>query len=48
MAGLAVAGCAIAFAEATGRGSSEVLFSGETSIAPLVQNASTWTAGALV
>ncbi len=48
VAGLAVAGCAIAFAEATGRGSSNVLFSGETAIAPLVEHASAWTAGALV
>jgi H+/Cl- antiporter ClcA len=48
IAGLAVAGCAIAFAEATGRASSEVLFSGENALAPLVEHASAWTAGALV
>ena len=46
--GLAVAGCAIAFAEASGRGSSEVLFSGENALAPLVEHAASWTAGALV
>jgi H+/Cl- antiporter ClcA len=46
--GLAVAGFAIAFDQATGRGTSPVLFSGETALAPLVQNAATWTAGALV
>jgi len=43
-----VAGCAIAFAEASGRGSSEVLFSGENALAPLVEHAASWTAGALV
>jgi H+/Cl- antiporter ClcA len=48
VAGLAVAGCAIAFFEATGRPASQVLFSGEVAIGPLVQNAATWTAGALV
>jgi H+/Cl- antiporter ClcA len=48
VAGLAVAGCAIAFAEATGRASSEVLFSGETALPPLVEHAASWTAGALV
>ena len=48
VAGLAVAGCAIAFDEATGRGSSPVLFSGQTGLAILVQNAAGWTAGALV
>ena len=48
LCGLAVAGCAIAFAEATGRASSEVLFSGENALAPLVEHAASWTAGALV
>ena len=48
IAGLAVAGCAIAFTEASGKSSSQVLFSGELSLPPLVQNAATWTAGALV
>lgn len=48
LAGLAVAGCAIAFAEATGRASSEVLFSGQTALPPLVLNAGTWTIGALL
>ncbi len=46
--GLIVAGLAIAFAEGTGRSSSQVLFSGETALSPLVQQAATWTAGALV
>jgi hypothetical protein len=48
LAGLAVAGCAIAFAESTGRDSSEVLFSGQTALPGLVHNAAGWTAGALV
>lgn len=48
LAGLAVAGCAIAFAESTGRSSSEVLFSGQTALPSLVHDAATWTAGALV
>jgi H+/Cl- antiporter ClcA len=46
--GLAIAGLAIAFAEGTGRSSSQVLFSGENALAPLIQQASTWTVGALV
>jgi hypothetical protein len=48
LSGLAVAGCAIAFAEASGHASSEVLFSGENALAPLVEHAASWTAGALV
>ena len=46
--GLAVAGLAIAFAQGTGRSSSQVLFSGENTLAPLIQQAATWTVGALV
>jgi H+/Cl- antiporter ClcA len=45
--GLAVGGLAIAFAAGTGRGSSEVLFSGQSALPGLVQNAATWTVGAL-
>jgi H+/Cl- antiporter ClcA len=48
VAGLGIGVCALVFAEATGRGTSQVLFSGETTLAPLVQNAATWTVGALV
>jgi H+/Cl- antiporter ClcA len=48
VAGLAVALCAIVFFEATGHSSSQVLFSGENALAPLVNQAATWTAGALV
>ena len=48
IAGLAVGGLAIAFAEGTGRSSSDVLFSGQSELPTLVQHAATWTAGALV
>jgi H+/Cl- antiporter ClcA len=48
LAGLAIGVCAFIFAEATGRGTTQVLFSGENTLAPLIQNAATWTAGALV
>ena len=46
--GLAVAGLAIAFAEGTGRSSSDVLFSGQSELPTLVQHAASWTVGALV
>ena len=46
--GLAVGGLAIAFAEGTGRSSSDVLFSGQSALPTLVQHAATWTVGALV
>jgi H+/Cl- antiporter ClcA len=46
--GLAVAGLAIAFAEATGRSSSEVLFSGQTQLPQLIQTAGDWSFWALV
>jgi H+/Cl- antiporter ClcA len=46
--GLAVGGLAIAFAEGSDRSSSEVLFSGQTALPSLIQNAETWTVGALV
>ena len=48
VAGLAVAGCAIAFDGATGRGATQVLFSGQNGLPMLVQNAASWSAGALV
>jgi H+/Cl- antiporter ClcA len=48
VAGLAVAGLAIAFAAGTGRSSSEVLFSGQTALPPLIQQAAGWTVGALL
>jgi hypothetical protein len=48
LVGLAIAGLAIAFAQATGKSSSEVLFSGQSALGPLIKQASTYTAGALV
>jgi len=46
-AGLAVAGLAIAFSEATDRGVDEVLFSGQESLPGLVSDAGGWSIGAL-
>ena len=46
--GLAIAGLAIAFAAATGKGSSEVLFSGQSALGPFVDNAASYTVGAIV
>jgi H+/Cl- antiporter ClcA len=46
--GLAVGGLAVAFAAGTGRSSSEVLFSGQTGLPSLVQQAAGWTVGALL
>src|ERR1700685_469538 len=48
VAGLAVAGLAIAFAAATGKGSSEVLFSGQSALGPFVDHAASYPVGALV
>jgi H+/Cl- antiporter ClcA len=48
IAGLLIAGLAIAFFEATGKSSSTVLFSGQTALPSLLENASSYTAGALV
>jgi H+/Cl- antiporter ClcA len=45
---LAIGGLAIIFAEITGKGTDQVLFSGETALAPLIQQAATWSVGALV
>ncbi len=45
--GAAVAGAAIAFAQLTDHGADQVLFSGEAALAPLIQDASSWTVGAL-
>jgi H+/Cl- antiporter ClcA len=47
-AGLIVAGLAIAYHEATGKASSDVLFSGQSALNPLVANAASYSAGALV
>jgi H+/Cl- antiporter ClcA len=48
LAGLAVAGLAIAFAAATGKGSSEVLFSGQSAVGPLIGKSAGYTVGALL
>jgi H+/Cl- antiporter ClcA len=48
VAGLAVAGVAIGFAELTGKGVQYVLFSGQDQLPSLVLQASAWTIGALV
>jgi H+/Cl- antiporter ClcA len=48
VAGMAVAGLAIAFAAATGKGSSEVLFSGQDALGPLITSGAGYTAGALI
>jgi H+/Cl- antiporter ClcA len=47
LAGLAVAGLAIAYAEGTGKPSSDVLFSGQTALPPLLEHSASYTAGAL-
>src|SRR5438105_3842027 len=47
-AGLAVAGLAIGYGEATGKGSSEVLFSGQSALGPLIQHSATYSVGALL
>ncbi|HEY6279563.1 MAG TPA: chloride channel protein [Streptosporangiaceae bacterium] len=48
LAGLVVAALAIGYAEATGRPVSDVLFSGENSIGPLVEHGAGFTVGALL
>lgn len=46
--GLIVAGLAIAYAEGTGKTSSEVLFSGQTALGPLITNAASYSVPALL
>jgi len=46
--GLAIAGLAIAYEEATGRASSDVLFSGQSFTGPLIASASSWSVKALL
>jgi H+/Cl- antiporter ClcA len=48
VAGLIIAGLAIAFGEATGKSSSAVLFSGQDALPPLLENAASYTAATLV
>jgi len=47
LAGLAVAGLAIAFAEGSDKAASNVLFSGQDALPSLIDQAGTWTVGAL-
>jgi H+/Cl- antiporter ClcA len=46
--GVAVAALAIGFAEATDHPASNVLFSGQDAMGPLIANAASWSAGALL
>jgi H+/Cl- antiporter ClcA len=48
LAGLAIAGLAIAFAAGSVKGSSEVLFSGQSAIGPLITHGASFTVGTLV
>jgi hypothetical protein len=48
LVGLAVAGLAIAFAAATGKGSAEVLFSGQDQLGPFIDHSASYTVGALL
>ena len=48
VAGLAVAGLAIAYAAGSGKGSSEVLFSGQDALGPLINHSAGYTVGALL
>jgi H+/Cl- antiporter ClcA len=46
--GLLIAGLAIAYHEGTGKSYSDVLFSGQTALGPLITNAASYSVGALV
>jgi chloride channel protein, CIC family len=48
LAGVAVAVLAMIYAEATGKGTSEVLFSGQNAMGPLITHAASYSVGALV
>ena len=48
VAGLAVAGLAVAFAAGTGRASSEVLFSGQNALGPLIARSASYSVAALM
>jgi H+/Cl- antiporter ClcA len=48
VAGLIVAGLAIAFAEGAGKSTSDVLFSGQSQLGPLITNSASYTVGALL
>ena len=46
--GVLIGGLAVGFAEATGHGASNVLFSGQDELGPLVAGAAGWSVGALL
>ena len=46
--GLAIGGLAVFFAEETGKSSHFVLFSGQSGLSPLIDNAATWSLGAIM
>ncbi len=48
VAGLVVAGLAIAYAEGAGKDTSEVLFSGQDALGPLISHSASYTVGALL
>ncbi len=48
LAGLVVAGLAIGYGEGTGKPQSDVLFSGQSALPPLLEHAASYTAGAVV
>src|SRR5271170_1527954 len=48
MIGLAIAGLAIAYAAGTGKASSQVLFSGQSALGPLIAHSASYTVGALL
>jgi len=48
LAGLVVAGLAIAYAEGTGKASSDVLFSGQSALPHIIQHSADYTVGALL
>ncbi len=48
VAGVVVAVLAIIFAEVTGKGSDQVLFSGENALGPLITHGAAWSVGALL
>jgi H+/Cl- antiporter ClcA len=48
VAGLVVAGLAIAFAEGAGKSTSDVLYSGQNQLGPLITHSASYTVGALV
>jgi H+/Cl- antiporter ClcA len=48
LAGLLIAGLAIAYAEGTGKGSAGILFDGQTALGPLVTHSASYTVGALL